>query len=72
MIGAIVSAATSGRNGGGHSGGHSSYGPTKTKTIIIKGKQSVYDHLQIKHCKWLSNRGIMKDLLAYFSMPFPV
>lgn len=42
VIGAIVSAATSGRSHGGgggygHGGGHSSYAaPTRTKTIILK------------------------------------
>lgn len=42
VIGAIVSAATSGRNNHGGGNGHGGYRSTKTKTIIIKGNLSTF------------------------------
>lgn len=45
VIGAIVSAATSGRShggGGSYGGGHATYAtPTRTKTIILKKGMSI-------------------------------
>lgn len=61
MIGAIVSAATSGRShgggggggGGSYAGGHGSYAtPTRTKTIILKKGMAIHSHVRTLKLQW--------------------